>query len=260
MTNDNYLLEIKKIANKRKKKNNKKKRLIKVFNTFLILVMIFCVYIFWNAIKPTVLEYVRWLSSPLVCIDAGHGGEQTGATYNGRIEKDDNLELAILVRDILKDKGIRVTMTRDKDETLSLQDRTKYANRKHVSLFVSLHRNYSDNIEASGIEIWAGKEKSDNEKVLGNNLLNELLKCEYTNNRGLRFGSSTSEHSDYYVILKTDMPSVIVETGFISNIYDNALYDENINEYANAICDGIIKTLQELYPDEMINETIKYKK
>lgn len=255
MTNDNMVLEMKQIARRRKKRNNRRKRRIKTFNFFLIIIMCMCIYLFWQLVKPNVVEYIHYLSSPLVCIDPGHGGDDTGAEINNyeRIEKDDTLALSLAVRDILKEHGIRVTMTRSKDKTVSLSERAKYANQKNAKLFVSIHRNYSDNLNASGVEIWASKLKTDEEIKLGNNILSELLKCDVSYNRGLKFGNSSGENGNYYVNGATKMPSVIVEMGFLTNTYDNKLFDTNFMDYAHAIAKGIEETLDELYPDEMIS-------
>ena len=51
----------------------------------------------------------------LIALDAGHGGSDPGAVYNGRREKDDNLKLAMVVGDILKNEGMDVFYTRDND-------------------------------------------------------------------------------------------------------------------------------------------------
>ena len=92
------------------------------------------------------------------------------------------------------------------------------------------------------------------ETLLATNILNRILKCPYTINREVRYGSQTDNQPDYYVNLKTEMPSVICEMGFVTNEEDNIYFDENFMGYAKAIADGIVDTLKELYPDEMINE------
>jgi len=107
-----------------------------------------------------------------VVIDAGHGGKDVGAEYNGRYEKDDNLALALLVEDKLQEKGIDVALTRDDDTFISLAKRCRIANRKEAELFVSLHRNSAEN--ARGVEIWVNSDKPENDTLLAENILKNL--------------------------------------------------------------------------------------
>lgn len=81
-----------------------------------------------------------------VVIDAGHGGHDVGATDNGIREKDVNLGVAKKLADMLgkKRKDLKVVMTRDKDEFISLQERANIANRNRGDLFISIHTNSVD--------------------------------------------------------------------------------------------------------------------
>ena len=67
-----------------------------------------------------------------VCLDAGHGADDVGATSTGgaRLEKDDNLRLTLKVKDRLEAKGIKVILTREDDSDITLKERCKLANRK----------------------------------------------------------------------------------------------------------------------------------
>ena len=78
-----------------------------------------------------------------VVVDAGHGGWDNGAMFNGRKEKDDNLNLALAVGDILKNNGIDVVFTRTDDVYQSPNEKARIANRANADFFVSLHRNSS---------------------------------------------------------------------------------------------------------------------
>ena len=81
-----------------------------------------------------------------VVIDAGHGGHDVGATDNGIREKDVNLGVAKKLAEMLskKRKDVKVVMTRDKDEFISLQERADIANRNRGDLFISIHTNSVD--------------------------------------------------------------------------------------------------------------------
>ncbi len=181
-----------------------------------------------------------------VCIDAGHGGSDTGAIgIDGTYEKDDNLELALKVADILEDNGVNVIMTRDDDTYISLEDRASVANEKGVDVFVSLHRNYAESESASGVEAWIYSSGSDKNYALAEDILANLENVGVSENRGVKSGTRSGTDSDYMVIRDTNMTSVIIETGFISNEEDIELFNENTNDYAAAIANGIIEWLNE---------------
>lgn len=255
MKTKNILLELAKKNSKKAQENRKKKKATIIFDVLLVIVLVIAIFFLAKAIKPTVEEYLEWLNSPLVCLDPGHGGKQEGAIQNGRIEKDDNLSLALLVKEILEENGVRVCMTRNDDKDIDLPERCKYANKKESALFVSLHRNQADT-EASGLEIWISKREEEGSIKLANNILNRMITEPITVNRGVRVGTQSSKNVDYYVLKYTNMPGCIVETGFVSSEEDNKLYDENLRGYAYQIASGIIDTLIELYPDDVTINTM----
>ncbi len=177
-----------------------------------------------------------------VVIDAGHGGHDVGAEYNGRYEKNDNLAVAFLVAEKLEEKGIDVELTRDDDTFISLENRCKIANSKKAQLFVSLHRNSAAN--AKGVEIWVSSDKPENDTMLAENILNNLDEAGISQNRGVKYGYARGD-GNYFVNSHTDMPSCLVELGFMNSEEDNALYDQNIDSYAQAIADAIESSLAE---------------
>ena len=178
-----------------------------------------------------------------VCIDAGHGGSDVGAEYNGRYEKDDNLRLALAVGKILEENGIEVVYTRTEDEFVSLEERTEFANKKKATYFVSLHRNSAD-VEASGVEIWVRSDSHSEEAKLADKILSEIDEVGFGNNRGIKHGYQSDSDSDYFVNKNTDMPSCLVEMGFITTEVDNELFDENFEEYALAVANGIMAGIE----------------
>ncbi len=175
-----------------------------------------------------------------VVIDAGHGGNDVGAEYNGRYEKDDNLALALLVAEKLKEKDIDVGLTRDDDSFISLAKRCKIANFKKAQLFVSLHRNSANN--ANGVEIWVSSKKPEKDIQLAENILSALDEAGISQNRGVKSGYARGS-GDYYINSHSNMSSCLVELGFINSEQDNELFDKNIDAYAEAIADAIIISL-----------------
>lgn len=177
-----------------------------------------------------------------ICIDAGHGGDDVGAILEKRYEKEDNLKVAKLVEKYLKKQNIKVIMTRSKDKTVSLEKRCKIANNKKAKAFVSIHRNSAK--VGNGIEIWCNSGKREEDTILAKSIMAKLEKTRFQQNRGIKYGTMESEKKDYYVLKNTNMPSCLIELGFISNKHDNKLLDENQEAYAKAIADGIVQTIE----------------
>lgn len=182
-----------------------------------------------------------------VCIDAGHGDYDGGTANadNTRIEKDDNLRIALLVEKYLKEAGANVVMIRNDDTFVDLGDRCEIANDAKADLFVSLHRNSYDG-EMSGVEIWVHNKEPKEDTQLAQNIMAQLSAAGISNNRGVRFGYVGLPNDNYYVNADTKMPSCLVELGFITDETDNRLFDENIESFAKAIGDGIIQTAKDL--------------
>lgn len=178
----------------------------------------------------------------IVCIDAGHGGDDAGAVNENRHEKDDTLKVAKLVKKYLEEQGIKTVMTRAQDNYVSLNQRCRTANMKKADLFVSIHRNSAE--KGNGIEIWTNSKKHKEDIDLANSILENLQKTKIQSNRGVKSGTAKGERTDYYVLNNTKMPSCLIELGFITDDKDNELFDKNVEEYAKAIADGIIEEIK----------------
>lgn len=94
-----------------------------------------------------------------IMLDAGHGGQDPGAVYKGRQEKDDNLKLALAVGKILENNGINVLYTRTTDVYQTPFEKAQLANQAKVDYFISFHRNSS-----SGEDKYTGVEDSGYDK------------------------------------------------------------------------------------------------
>ena len=177
-----------------------------------------------------------------VVIDAGHGGSDVGAEHGGRYEKDDNLALALLVEKKLDLMGIDAVLTRDDDTFISLEKRCMIANLRQAQLFVSLHRNSANG--ANGVEIWVSNEENETDLLLAENILKGLDEAGISENRGVKSGYARGD-GNYYVNSHTNMPSCLVELGFINSEKDNELFDQNLDAYADAIANAIADSLPE---------------
>ena len=173
-----------------------------------------------------------------ICIDAGHGGNDRGTEFEGRFEKDDNVRLALEVGKKLKEKGFKVIYTRKSDAYLSLEERVDFANKKKASYFLSLHRNSAEN-EVSGVEAWISTTATLKEQTIAECILEEINKIGYGDNRGVKRGYQGDPLQDYHINAGSEMPSCLLEMGFMSTPVDNELFDMNFSAYAQAIADGI---------------------
>ena len=180
---------------------------------------------------------------PKICLDAGHGGSDVGAEYNGRYEKDDNLKLTLAVGKILEENGVKVIYTRTEDETVELEKRAEFANRKNATYFVSIHRNSAD-VDVSGVEIWIENTASLYEESLAKDILDEINAVGFGKSRGVKRGYQGDATANYLVNSATEMPSCLVEMGFITTPEDNKLFEDRLDEYALAIANGIMKNLE----------------
>lgn len=169
-----------------------------------------------------------------ICIDAGHGGKDAGAVGKYK-EKDLNLKVALKLGEILKNSGQEVFYTRQTDVFLELADRVKISNNANVDIFVSIHQNGAENKSARGVETFCNT-GSTKGKVLAQYVQNELVKLNYTPNRGVK-------EANFYVIKYTKAPAILVECGFVTNEQDADFVNQNIDNIALAIAKGIGKYL-----------------
>jgi N-acetylmuramoyl-L-alanine amidase len=187
-----------------------------------------------------------------IVVDAGHGGKDPGAVgKSGTLEKDVTLQMAkALSKELTKQIGCEVILTRSGDVYLPLEERTAIANKVGADLFVSLHANANNNRKAYGIETYylnfskndkaaavaarengtSIKQVSDLELILfdlmANAKINESSRLATVIQEGLVKGISKKysnvrdlgvRQGPFYVLLGATMPSVLVETAFLSH-------------------------------------------
>ncbi len=198
-------------------------------------------------------------SLPLVVIDAGHGGHDPGAIspHGGQLEKDVTLAIAKSVRnEILKSGRVRVALTRDTDKFIVLQDRFQLARKLRADLFISIHADSAESPEATGGTVYTLSEvASDREAqrlaarenkaniINGVNLggadanvssiLIDLTQRETMNVSAdfaklllreaapnMRIRGNSHRFASFIVLKAPDTPSVLFETGYLSNEAD----------------------------------------
>lgn len=220
--------------------------------------------------KPAISKIRR------IVVDPGHGGHDSGAVGpNGIMEKDVVLAIGLKLRELLKDDlGLDVVMTRSTDVFIPLEERTAIANKVNADLFLSVHANAAPNRNAAGIETYylnlaktekaaqlAAKENGTSlEKVSVLQAILFDLMANYKLNDSAHLADEVQKslhkkvrtrHSDvknlgvkqgpFYVLVGATMPSILVETAFLSNLLEETrLKDPAYQEMtAEGILEGV---------------------
>ena len=182
----------------------------------------------------------------VVVIDAGHGGHDPGKVgENDALEKDINLQIAEKVKKHLEKNGIEVVMTREDDvmEDTKLEDmkkRVALINKTKPASTVSIHQNSYSNQNVKGAQVFYYTD-SEESKRAASRMQEELRKVDAENTRQIK------SNSDFYMLKKTEVPTIIVECGFLSNLREaeKLVTDEYQEQMAEAICDGILTWLSQ---------------
>ncbi|MDF2541163.1 MAG: N-acetylmuramoyl-L-alanine amidase [Herbinix sp.] len=171
-----------------------------------------------------------------VILDAGHGGNDPGAVYGERQEKNDTLRLALAVGEVLENNGLDVAYTRTTDVYHSPNEKVRFANTERGDLFVSIHRNSSETPNTySGVESVIYNEGGVKEDAA--DYMNRNLEEVGFNDLGVDIRTNLA------VLRGTKMPAVLLEIGFINSDEDNTLLDTSYDDVVNAIGRGIMEAL-----------------
>lgn len=184
-------------------------------------------------IKPALNSYLK---GKVIVIDPGHGGRDVGATgaQFETLEKYINLQVAKLLKTKLEAAGARIYMTRETDETLTLDSRVYLSSKHKADLFVSIHHNTNENARISGlITYYYSGEK---ERRLANLVEQSLVK-------ETGFKDLKARQGDYFVLRENTTVSILCELGFLTNYRDELIirsknYQENA---AEGIFKGILQ-------------------
>lgn len=219
----------------------------------------------------------------IVVIDAGHGGEDAGATgYKQKKEKHLVLDIALQLGKTLKENGYKVFYTRDKDFFIQLRDRTKMANDKNADLFISVHANAAPNeskqLSMKGIETFFlspdRSERSKSVAALENKSTMEEMdlysketflnvfnreKIILSNKAAIDIqsgmlksvkskydvGDGGVREAPFWVLVGATMPSILVEVGYITNPDES---DKLFNpQYQKLLVDGIMNGIDKYF-------------
>lgn len=168
----------------------------------------------------------------LICVDAGHGGEDPGACANGVQEKDIALKIALKVKGLLLANDLGVVMTREIDQYDSVDEKAEKANLAKADLFVSIHCNSASQSSANGTETLS-YDLTGKSFQLASYVQQELTNTCQRRNRGVK------QRKKLVVLNSTQMPAILVETAFISNDTERELLQQE--DFQNKIATAIVK-------------------
>lgn len=187
----------------------------------------------------------------VIVIDPGHGGRDPGKVgKNNTLEKELNLEIAIKLQKLFKKDDIKVILTRDGDyglynesdsnkKSVDMRKRCEIINDSQAVLAISIHQNSYRSEGVKGAQVFFYS-KSDEGKILAGNIQKKLIEIADPDN-----GRIEKANDNYFMLLNTDCPSVIVECGFLTNKEECALLSDDIyqDKIALAIYKGVMEYL-----------------
>lgn len=193
----------------------------------------------------------------VVILDAGHGGSDPGKVgVNGALEKDINLAIVEKVQEILENEGIATYLTRDSDKrfdgngeefskTLDMKNRVEIVNEIRPELVVSVHQNSYSSEQIKGGQVFY-YQSSEESKTYAHIMQEAIREVDKENKRQAK-GNDT-----YYLLKKTEVPTIIVECGFLSNWEEAEKLSQEAyqNDMAKAIAQGIKSCLESTSQNE----------
>lgn len=180
-----------------------------------------------------------FISEPLlgktILVDPGHGGSDPGAISGGVEEKTVTLNVSLLLRSKLEALGATVEMTRDSDQTLTLQERLDASNRSCPDLFIAVHGNSVAKSQIRGIETYYfdSRDQKLAELVLDTVSLKLKEQAKWSHARNL------------FVLDGNDVPATLVEIGYLTNPTTRALLNTPAyqDKVASALTDSLVAYL-----------------
>lgn len=210
--------------------------------------------LFYRLEQPELASASTDCNSPVILIDAGHGGEDGGATgANGVLEKDLNLAVAGMLADLLRGAGYSVVQTRTEDRLLyaegtpkghkkqgDLENRVKYTEKYPNSVLISIHMNTFPLETCEGVQVWYSQ-NDERSAVLAKQIQDGVKEhLQPSNNRKIKAATSS-----IYLLRHARTPAVLVECGFLSTPLEcerlcNTVYQQKL---ALTLFDAIYENL-----------------
>ncbi len=227
---------------KRRKKQRRKKQMIRLLVILaMIAVVILLVFGIYAIVKKVAGGGSKQIQPKgehaVIYIDPGHGGEDIGLGSD-TLEKEVSLAICSKLKIMLEGQGYEVVMTREDDTRVSKEERVAAANDSGADLLVSVHCGSSEDSSRAGAVSYY-KTSSKESKTLCKNIQEALVKESGAQDGGTAEGD--------YTILSTDIPSVLLEVGYLSNTVEaeNLADDSYQNNIAKGIAKGIILSIED---------------
>lgn len=200
-----------------------------------VLLVVASVVVYFTAIRPTFMPKPEHV----IVIDAGHGGKDGGAVGKNTqaTESELNLQYALALKDICEQFGFDVVLTRsdmgglysplaDNKKRSEMERRKEIIEKAHPDLVVSIHMNSFPSSEARGAQVYykAGL-------ISGQSLAESVQESLF---EGVQNSKKTAKVGDFYILNCTDIPSILVECGFLSNPNEEVLLQDQ--EYMHNFC------------------------
>ena len=185
------------------------------------------------------------LQKKIIVLDPGHGGYDPGAVAGKVKEKELNLQVSMILKDLLSDSGIAVHMTRTDDRYIGLYERAAYANNIKADLFVSVHHNASPDRDAQGVMTLYYPSSKGNSGMTGMKFAQIVQKNMVNDFKTRDWG--IIPRPKLVVTRETSMPAVIAELGFMSNTEElnRIVTYEFQKKAADSLYKSIIEALQQ---------------
>ena len=219
--------------------------------SIFVLLMIIVSGLYFTIQKQNTVETMLPVNAKVVILDAGHGGWDPGKTgTQGDNEKNINLQIAQKLKQYLEQGGAVVYMTRNSDEALGqkkgedMKERKRIANESEGDIFVSIHQNAFPKGSAKGAQVFYHKQSQEGKK-----LAEEIQKSlkKYVDDENTR---EIKENTNYYILKKTELPSALVECGFLSNLEEEQKL--NTQEYQEKIAWAIYVGIMNYFDMESV--------
>ncbi len=213
-----------------------------------------------------------------IVLDAGHGGKDIGASSKRIREKDLTLSMTLKLKSILQKMGYRVLLTRNRDKFLNLKQRTDYVYNRKASIFVSIHANAAPKKRTKGVRyegievfylslknskrihnyraVYRGKKVYSRRayhqmvsswKFAQSKKLANLVRQNILNHVGKKYTiyDKGTKRRDFWVLLATQMPSILVETGYLTN--KNEVKKLTNPHYQTRLMEGVARGINSYY-------------